>query len=187
MQIHILKHGFAFSPRLSREVWPARSALSFGGRRECRAPDAPDSRVCRLGSGTHTRCQVTPEIARHSPRNGFTAYSVLSRATGLSCHPRRRKLLLADLTPASGRQDHTPSPSAGSNRPSSAPPASTASRPAFRDVAQRPSEWGGTAGDMKVIWVRGQEKIRKIGSRPFISCAAGSGCGPASGHACRDI
>ena len=31
-------------------------------------------------------------------------------------------------------------------RPSSAPPASTASRPDVRDVAQRPSEWGGTAG-----------------------------------------
>jgi hypothetical protein len=27
---------------------------------------------------------------RHSPRNGFTAYSALSRVTGLSCHPRRR-------------------------------------------------------------------------------------------------
>ena len=45
----------------------------------------------------------------------------------------------ANLTPASGRQDHTTSPSASSNRPSSAPPASTASRSAFRDVAQRPS------------------------------------------------
>ena len=26
--------------------------------------------------------QVTPEIVRHSPRNGFTAYSALSPATG---------------------------------------------------------------------------------------------------------
>src|SRR5260370_36202958 len=42
-------------------------------------------------------------------------------------------LLLADLTPALGRQNHTTSPSA--TTPSSlAPPASTASRPAFRDV-----------------------------------------------------
>ena len=41
------------------------------GRRECRAPDAPDSRVCK-GSGERTRVsQVTPEIARHSPRNGL--------------------------------------------------------------------------------------------------------------------
>src|SRR5882724_8165756 len=31
------------------------------GRRECRAPDAPDSRVCNGSGRTHTRCQVTPE------------------------------------------------------------------------------------------------------------------------------
>jgi hypothetical protein len=53
-------------------------------------------------------------ITRHSPRNGFTAYSALSLVTGLSCHHRRRKLVFANLTPASGRQDHTTSPSASS-------------------------------------------------------------------------
>jgi hypothetical protein len=31
---------------------------------------------------------VTPEIARRSPRNGFTAYFVLSLAIGLFCHHR---------------------------------------------------------------------------------------------------
>ena len=82
------------------------------GRGECRAPDAPDSRVCNDSEKAHTRSSGHTGITRHSPRNGFTAYNVLSRATGLSCHPRRRKLLFTDLTPASGRQDHTPSPSA---------------------------------------------------------------------------
>ena len=44
------------------------------GRRECRAPDAPDSRVCN-DSERRTRVnQVTPEIARHSPRNGFNGF-----------------------------------------------------------------------------------------------------------------
>jgi len=33
---------------------------------------------------------VTPEIARHSPRNGFTAYFVLSPAIGLVCHRHLR-------------------------------------------------------------------------------------------------
>src|SRR6266436_2763760 len=33
---------------------------------------------------------VTPEIARHSPRNGFTAYFVLSPATNSSCHRHPR-------------------------------------------------------------------------------------------------
>src|SRR6266480_2648208 len=54
------------------------------------------------------------EAIRLSLRNGFTAYSVLSPATGLFCHRRQRILLPANLTPASGRQDHTAAPSATS-------------------------------------------------------------------------
>jgi hypothetical protein len=51
-------------------------------------------------------------LTRHSLRNGFTAYFVLSPVTGLSCHRRSRGKIPANLTPASGRQDHTTSPSA---------------------------------------------------------------------------
>ncbi len=47
------------------------------------------------------------------PARWFTAYSALSPVTGLSCHRHPREVLLpANLTPASGRQDHTASPSA---------------------------------------------------------------------------
>jgi hypothetical protein len=42
----------------------------------------------------------------------LTASFALSPVTGLFCHRRPRKLLPANLTPASGRQDHTTSPSA---------------------------------------------------------------------------
>jgi hypothetical protein len=42
----------------------------------------------------------------------LAAYIALSPVTGLSCHRRLAKLLSRDLTPASGRQDHTTSPSA---------------------------------------------------------------------------
>jgi hypothetical protein len=41
----------------------------------------------------------------------LTAYSALSRVTGLSCHPRL-PIISAGLMPASGHQDHTTSPSA---------------------------------------------------------------------------
>src|ERR1700730_7674188 len=51
-------------------------------------------------------------LTLHSPRNGFTAYIALSPVTGLSCHRRYAGLTLRNLTPASGRQDHTTSPSA---------------------------------------------------------------------------
>jgi hypothetical protein len=59
--------------------------------------------------------------------------------TGLVCHPRPRKLPSANLTPASGRQDHTTSPSADIAPSSEAPSASTASRPASVTIASRPS------------------------------------------------
>ena len=57
-------------------------------------------------------------IIRPSLRNGFNGLYVISLATGLSCHHHRRdakhpmQSIIADLTPASGRRDHTTSPSA---------------------------------------------------------------------------
>src|SRR3984893_6888919 len=52
---------------------------------------------------------------RLSLRDGFTAYFMLSPVTGLSCHRRFAEALPQNLAPASGRQDHTTSPSAGSH------------------------------------------------------------------------
>src|SRR6266700_3956431 len=86
---------------------------------------------------------------RHSPRNGFTAYSALSPGTGLSCPRHRAKLVSRNLAPASGRQDHTASPSAKASfvRAKTAPDtlASTASHPTFVTIAIRPSWQGGMA------------------------------------------
>src|SRR6266404_605495 len=42
----------------------------------------------------------------------LTGSFALSLVTGLVCHHRKRKISSANLTPASGRQDHTTSPSA---------------------------------------------------------------------------
>ena len=47
---------------------------------------------------------------RHSLRNGLTAYSALSPECRL-VSLRRPGLVTPDLMPASGHQDHTPSPS----------------------------------------------------------------------------
>jgi hypothetical protein len=44
----------------------------------------------------------------------LTGSFALSRVTGLVCHPRCTELPPQSLTPASGRQDHTTSPSASS-------------------------------------------------------------------------
>jgi len=55
IEISNSKHNFAISPRTR-----ASFALNFPppdirGRRECRAPDAPDSRVCNGSGRAHTR------------------------------------------------------------------------------------------------------------------------------------
>jgi hypothetical protein len=72
-----------------------------------------------------------------SLRNGFNGYFVLSPVTGLFCH-RRSRIQPATLTPASGRQDHTTSPSA-LRRSSCDTAASTASRATFVTMANVPS------------------------------------------------
>src|ERR1700682_1880907 len=94
----------------------ARNSLPplIRGRREYRvraAPAVSRATVHKTNAHEHTG---SAEAIRHSLRNGFTAYIVLSPATGLFCHRRPRKLPFAHLTPASVRQDHTTSPSASS-------------------------------------------------------------------------
>src|SRR3954471_18189464 len=72
-------------------------------------------------------------------------------------------LLLADLTPASGRQNHTTSPSA-SARFVKGTTASTASRPALMTLRNAPLS-GRDRQRILLIWVRRQVKFRKIGNR----------------------
>src|SRR5450759_1655212 len=55
--------------------------------------------------------QVTPEITRHSPRNGFNGF-LRALPGDRAFLPPSPALLSANLTPASGCQDHTTSPSA---------------------------------------------------------------------------
>src|SRR3979490_1057316 len=85
------------------------------------APEGVGNAGCPLHSRSRVHLVVvertrvttsTPESPGIPARNGFTAYFVLSPVTGLFCHRHPRKLPSANLTPASGRQDHTPSPSA---------------------------------------------------------------------------
>src|SRR5467141_3342880 len=69
--------------------------------------------VCKHAQKNAHEHTGSAEASRPSLRNGFTAYSALSPVTGLSCHRHPREVLLpANLTPASGCQDHTASPSA---------------------------------------------------------------------------
>src|SRR5664279_4585579 len=80
--------------------------------------------------------QVTPENVRHSPRNGFTAYTRSPQRPGFFATVTSR-IPPRDLMPASGHQDHTTSPSASTPFVIGAS-ASTASRSTSVAIASAP-------------------------------------------------
>ena len=132
-----------------REVLPETSRPPIRGRRECRAPNAP---AAWQGRKTSRASKQSPRSHRNHPAFPAQWFYGLFRAL-----PGNRAFLppsladnSADLTPASGCQDHTTSPSA------SAPfvfwhPRVHRIPPRVDDVAQRPSV-GGMAEDIDLIW-----------------------------------
>ena len=167
-------------PSHARSIRPEKQ-----GRRESRVPAAPAASRAKLSEAHERSHHGHTGITRPSPRNGFTAYFVLSPATNSSCHRRPRIKVLsarlgrrasANLTPATGVRTtrlhrtqkapiilHAAHRSRGSSRPAiaiCAPDAltSTASRPALVTTRDRPSCRNETAVDMHLIWVRRKRK-----------------------------
>jgi hypothetical protein len=68
--------------------------------------------VCKWTKENAHEHTGSAEAVRPSLRNSFTVYFVLSLATGFFVTIATQKIFRANLTPASGRQDHTTSPSA---------------------------------------------------------------------------
>jgi hypothetical protein len=134
----------AFSRRLAPEFCQSLPLSENRGRRECRAPDSARSLVCEMKKAhkrSHHGHTGTPSIPRAMV---LTVSFALSSVTGLSCHRRLAKLPPRDLTPASGRQDHTTSPSAGNALVSSAARVHRIPPPTSVTIAKRPSRGGGT-------------------------------------------
>jgi hypothetical protein len=83
-----------------------------GGRRECRALDAPAA-LCAMLVRAHKRSHHGHTgNTRHSPRNGFNGFLRALPGDRACLPPSPAESSSADLTPASGCQDHTTSPSA---------------------------------------------------------------------------
>src|SRR6202162_5331858 len=99
-------------PGAKRARAVASAAPKDRGRRECRAPGAPAAAFVVVES-TRVSHHGHTGNARHSPRNGFNGF-LRALPGDRACLPPSppRSLLLENLTPASGRQDHTTSPSA---------------------------------------------------------------------------
>jgi hypothetical protein len=159
------RHAFAISPHTPREFCFELPTLS--NQREQGMPGARCTRglVCKIVRRNAHEHTGSAETLRHSPRNGFTAYAVLSPATNSSCHRRQRisgmsapgwvDIASANLTPATGarttrfcRTHQRRSSCALVDRSRETRPAtplradaaaSTASPPAFVTIAIRPS------------------------------------------------
>src|ERR1700730_2776156 len=111
-------------------------------------PRSRVQKVHKINAHEHTG---SAEAIRHSLRNGFNG---LFRALpgDRAFLPPSPALLSANLTPASGRQDHTSSPSASHAvrqeriRVHRIPP------PTSVTIAKRPSVWDGMANHIVLIW-----------------------------------
>jgi hypothetical protein len=154
------------------------------------------SLACRMGS-KHTSIFTTgtPESPGIPARNGFNGLLRALPGDRAFLSPSSA-LLLADLTPASRRQDHTTLPSAATSLVSTLSDRSRQTRlrshralkrcrvhciphPTSVTIAKRPSVWGGMARISELIWVQREGKYfckwdwtGKITSAPLI-CPSG--------------
>jgi hypothetical protein len=110
----IEEHDFALSRRGLRPSFCANHPRTNRGRRESRVLDAPAASRAKVIKHTSVVTTGSPEIPSLPCAMVLTAYFALSPVTGLVCH-RRSRIQPATLTPASGRQDHTTSPSASAS------------------------------------------------------------------------
>ena len=148
-----------FRPRFCPFVPPSHSeGAGNAGRRSTR------SRACSVVSTrvSHHGCAGN---TRHSPRNGFNACSVLSPATGFFAAVAPEKLASQELDASTGASGPHALAVRGPRARQARCPRPPHPAASVRDVAQRPSEWGGTARGIKVIWGWGQGKFLKIRSR----------------------
>src|SRR3984893_12194048 len=120
------------------------------GRSECLAPAARAGVVVES-----TRVVRSHRNHPAFPAQWFTAYTVLSPVIGFLATVAGG-VASTDLTPASGRQRATSSPSASSTLVRSTIRVHR-TPPRAGDVAQRPSEWDWMAVNIEVIWVGRQE------------------------------
>ena len=133
LQVRDLAAGFA------RGLACSFRPLEYRGRRECRAPDAPAA-ACVLVESTRVSHHGHTGNTRHSPRNGFNGFLRALPGDRAFLPPSpAENLLPRNLTPASGRQDHTTSPSADQRIRQSAISVHRIPRPTSVTIAKRPS------------------------------------------------
>jgi hypothetical protein len=128
----------------SRGSFCPRFAVDFPyppirGRRECRVRAAPAVSCAKCAKNAHTSIQVQRRHPTFPAQWLYGLYRALPGEPGFlaTVAPKKRELL-KNLTPASGRQDHATLPYASAPFVKGAS-TSTASHPAFVTIAKRPS------------------------------------------------
>jgi len=106
------KHGFAFSRRDAPELCVVPPSQATRGRRESRVRAAPAVSCAKMHKKTHTSIQVQRRQSGFPCAVGYGLFRALPGDRAFLPPSSPRSLLLKNLTPASGRQDHTASPSA---------------------------------------------------------------------------
>src|SRR5450631_295458 len=148
------KHTPAFSRHGLPEVCSQISLPS-----KLRAQGMPGARCAprsRVQEATKKRTRAYRSHRNHPalPAQWFTAYIVLTSATGLSCHRHPREAFASwefdTSVGVSGPHDFARPPQA---RSSVAPSASTAARPANVTIAYRPFWWDGVVRNIDTLWV----------------------------------
>src|SRR5258706_7238587 len=97
-------------------------------------------------------------ITRHSVRNGFNVFLRALPGDRACLPPSPAELTSTNLTPASGRQDHTTSPSASQRSRQQRRLRPPHPAPYVRDDRETPLVRDGMAADIEVIWVRREQK-----------------------------
>ena len=132
-------------------------ALPQGGSGECRVPIAPAASCAKCSNAHELVTTVAPGSPGIPARDGFNS---LFRALpgDRACLPPSLPDCSANLTPASGRQDHTTSPSADKHSRQQRRPRPSHPNLTFVTIAKRPFVWAGMARVVKVIWVKREWK-----------------------------
>ena len=148
--VSVARHTFALSRHSAPESYRNLSPKEGVGNAGC--PAHPQPRVRWVVEYAHEYSQRGRQNHPASPRNGLRLIPRSPRRSGFLASGACG-VFSANLTPASRRQNHTPSPSA------SAPfviGTSSVHRipPRVRDDREPPLRWDETATFMEVIWVK---------------------------------
>jgi hypothetical protein len=113
----------------------------------------------------HASRTGTPDIPAF-PAQWFTAYSALSPVSGLFSH-RRRRIISANLIPASGDQDHTPLPSASARFVVARQNVHRIPHPTFVTIGRSAPLEGAGCGEIRIFFGKTEDKfLRKKAGLP---------------------